>query len=291
MRANEIFAAEQKRINTFLSQQLDNLCSEQSTLRNSVAYALLAGGKRIRPLLVYATCDAYGLPYSQADYIAAAIEMIHTYSLIHDDLPCMDDDNLRRGRPTCHIAFNEATAVLAGDALQAIAFEVLAQTPCQPKQIVKLIQIMAKACGLNGMAGGQSLDLEAENRQVSLAQLQKIHAAKTGALLTACVDMVAVLVKIEDQSDHLHQFAQHFGIAFQIIDDVLDVTAETKTLGKPSGSDQGLNKSTYPNLMGLDGAQKEAKKHIKLCFKHLNNLSRNHEKLHKLTNFVLDRTH
>ena len=205
MKVSDYFAEELKRINPFLDQQLQQAATEDSKLKQAVAYSLLAGGKRVRPLLVYATADALGVPLAHADHLAAAIEMIHAYSLIHDDLPSMDDDDLRRGRATCHIAFDEATAILAGDALQAMAFEILAQTPSDASKIVPMIQIMAKACGLIGMAGGQSLDLEAENKAVQLEQLQKIHAAKTGALLTACVDMVCVLSDNQPAAKELHQ--------------------------------------------------------------------------------------
>ncbi len=289
MKANELFATEQKRINQFLQNQLDQLSDTDSTLKKAVAYSLLSGGKRVRPLLVYATAQACDVPEAQADHLACAIEMIHAYSLIHDDLPCMDDDDLRRGRPTCHIAFDEATAILAGDALQAMAFEVLAATPAPAVHVVNMIQIMAKACGLMGMAGGQSLDLEAENQAVTLPHLQTIHRAKTGALLTACVDMVTALVADVDASEALHQFAQHFGMAFQIVDDVLDVTANTETLGKPAGSDQGLNKSTYPKLMGLDGAQNAAKAHIDACMALLKESGLETEALERLTQFTLMR--
>nr|WP_218944280.1 farnesyl diphosphate synthase [Marinicella rhabdoformis] len=279
------------RINPFLAQQLNSSAIEDSKLKEAVAYSLLAGGKRVRPLLVYATADALGVPFDEADHVAAAIEMIHAYSLIHDDLPSMDDDDLRRGKPTCHIQFDEATAILAGDALQAMAFEVLSQTPSQATQIVKIIQIMSKACGLVGMAGGQSLDLEAENKEVRLSQLQKIHAAKTGALLIACVDMICALSDNHKAAAELHQFANHFGMAFQIVDDILDVTADTETLGKPAGSDEALNKSTYPSLMGLSGAKDAAEKHIHSCFKHLEAAHISSDKLTQLTHFILNRAH
>lgn len=289
MKVSDYFAAELQRINPFLDQQLNQAAIEDSRLKKAVAYSLLAGGKRVRPLLVYATADALGVSLNQADHVAAAIEMIHAYSLIHDDLPCMDDDDLRRGRATCHIAYGEATAVLAGDALQAMAFEVLSQTPAEANQIVEMIQVMAKACGLVGMAGGQSLDLEAENTAANLEQLQKIHAAKTGALLTACVDMVCALSDNISAAKALHQFAEHFGMAFQIVDDILDVTADTETLGKPAGSDEALNKSTYPSLMGLAGAKVAAESHINSCYHFLETAKTPNKKLTQLTQFILNR--
>ena len=256
-------------------------------LYDAMGYAL-DGGKALRGFLALESGRLHGVDATKP---ALAIEAMHAYSLIHDDLPCMDDDDLRRGRATCHIAFDEATAILAGDALQAMAFEILAQTPSDASKIVPMIQIMAKACGLIGMAGGQSLDLEAENKAAQLEQLQKIHAAKTGALLTACVDMVCVLSDNQPAAKELHQFAKHFGMAFQIVDDILDVTADTETLGKPAGSDEALNKSTYPNLMGLTGAQNEAEKHIQCCFDHLLTAKVPSEKLNQLTHFILKRVH
>ena len=270
---------------------IDELPDYAPRLKDAMRHALLAGGKRMRPLLVQVVGNTLDVPKKDQMAISMAIECVHAYSLVHDDLPAMDDDDLRRGMPTCHIAFDEATAILAGDALQAMAFEVLSQTPCDSRILVKLIQIMAKACGLIGMAGGQSLDLEAENQTVSLEQLQKIHAAKTGALLTACVDMVCELSGNKMAAVDLHQFAEHFGMAFQIVDDILDVTADTETLGKPAGSDEALNKSTYPSLMGLTGAKVAAESHIQICFDCLSAVNLPSNKLTKLTQFVLNRGH
>ena len=252
------------RINHFLEQQLEQLAPQNSRLKEAVAYALLAGGKRIRPLLVYAVADMIEADIDAADHIAASIEMIHAYSLIHDDLPAMDDDHLRRGQPTCHIRFDEATAILAGDALQAMAFEALSQTPANASVVVALMQHLTRACGMNGMAGGQSLDLEAEDTTVSLPELENIHALKTGALLSACVEMAALL-KPELPQETIQQlqiFGRNFGVAFQIVDDILDLTGDTQTLGKPAGSDEANNKSTYPQLLGLDTARAKAQEHI-----------------------------
>jgi farnesyl diphosphate synthase len=261
-------------------------------LEAAIRYTLLAGGKRIRPLLVYATADSLDINIDTVDYLAAAIEMIHAYSLIHDDLPAMDNDDLRRGQPTCHIQFDEATAILAGDALQAMAFEVLSRTPVNAVQVVELVKNLATACGLHGMAGGQSLDLQAENTQTDLQQLQIIHAAKTGALLVACVTMVLKLTPdMENKQTFAYQkFAEHFGIAFQIVDDILDVVGNTEQLGKRVGSDEIRHKSTYPSLLGLEQAQKKAQYHTNKAISHLEKTNKSNQSLLKLTNYILLRS-
>jgi farnesyl diphosphate synthase len=283
----------QNRINQFLQKQLDLSCTDESRLKQAMAYSLLAGGKRIRPLLVYATADCINLDLNKADYIAASIEMIHAYSLIHDDLPAMDDDDLRRGKPTNHIAFDEATAILAGDALQSLAFETLSQTPCKTKNIVHAIKLLAQATGIQGMAGGQSLDLISENTKADLSQLQIIHSAKTGAILKACITLTTAFsdeLTVIDQ-DALSQYAEHLGIAFQIVDDILDVTQDTETLGKPAHSDTKNNKSTYPSLLGLQQAKHNAEVHISSAFKLLETIGTQTEKLKQLTELIIRRTH
>ena len=280
-----------QRINHFLTHQLEQLAPQSSRLKEAVAYALLAGGKRVRPLLVYAVADMIDADLQSADYIAASIEMIHAYSLIHDDLPAMDDDDLRRGQPTCHIQFDEATAILAGDALQAMAFELLSQTPGDPTTVVALIQHLTKACGLNGMAGGQSLDLEAEDSLLQLAALENIHALKTGALLSACVEMTTLLQQnlSQETAQQLSIFGHHFGVAFQIVDDILDLTGDTQTLGKPVGSDTENNKSTYPQLLGLDQARNKASEHIETCRNALKTTGLNGQHLLDLCTKILNR--
>ena len=258
-----------------------------------MAYSLLSGGKRIRPLLVYATAECLDVDLVVADHIAAAIEMIHAYSLIHDDLPAMDDDDLRRGQPTNHIAFDEATAILAGDALQSLAFETLSKTPVDAQTVINLIKSLAQASGLNGMAGGQSLDLIAENQIADLQQLESIHAAKTGALLVACVTlMVKTIPSISNKNlKNFNKFAVNFGMLFQIIDDILDVTEDTETLGKPANSDTKNNKATYPNLLGLDGAKNKVTEHIDAAYESLQNISYETNLLKSLTDLVLIRNH
>ncbi len=292
------YQAQQDRINQFLTTSLNRYTaqpqhSEPAYLAQAIRYTLLAGGKRIRPLLVYATAESLDCDQGSVDYLAAALEMIHAYSLIHDDLPAMDNDDLRRGQATCHIKFDEATAILAGDALQAMAFEVLSETPAPATIVMKLINNLARACGVNGMAGGQSLDLQAENKQISLAQLQHIHSAKTGALLVACVTMVSTLATplTDTEKEAYHQFAEHFGIAFQIVDDILDVTADTAQLGKPAGSDENRYKSTYPSLLGLEQAQEIARHHIEQAKSQLAMTHRKNSALHALTDFILNRSY
>jgi farnesyl diphosphate synthase len=283
----------QQRVNQFLTSQLEASSQQDSRLKQAVAYSLLSGGKRIRPCLVYATAKALNIELAQADYMAAAIEMIHAYSLIHDDLPAMDDDDLRRGQPTNHIAFDEATAILAGDALQSLAFETLAQTPVDGSIISHLVRLLASHSGLSGMAGGQSLDLISENSEITLLQLQEIHAAKTGALLNVSVKMVlACNPAISQQHSSLYEsFAQHLGIAFQIIDDILDVTQDTQTLGKPAQSDLKNNKSTYPGLLGLTEARQQAKSHVDQAFAALDDLPHDTRDLRLVADTILNRNY
>jgi len=221
------------------------------------------GGKRVRPVLVYAAGQALDVDLNQLDACACAVEIIHAYSLIHDDLPAMDNDDLRRGRPTCHKAFNDATAILAGDALQALAFEVLADdSAMQASASVKIdmIKLLAQASGSSGMAGGQAIDLAAVGQSLTLNELENMHRLKTGALICASVLLGAMCSPdvAESKLNALNTYAQCVGLAFQIHDDVLDVTADTATLGKPQGSDIQQNKPTYPSLLGLQGAKDRA---------------------------------
>ncbi len=281
-----------RRIDHFLSLHLTRQTPTAQRLQQAIEYTLLAGGKRIRPLLVYTVAESVDVSLQQADFIAGAIEMIHAYSLIHDDLPAMDNDDLRRGNPTCHIQFDEATAILAGDALQAMAFELISQMPAPAEAVVHLVNALARACGVAGMAGGQSLDLEAENAPPDFAHLQSIHQLKTGALLSACVDMTAQLNASlsKDTLAGLHRFGRHFGIAFQIVDDILDVTSDTDTLGKPAGSDSQNNKMTYPDLLGIDGARQAATSHIAQARQALSDMPLNAQGLWSLTELILNRS-
>jgi farnesyl diphosphate synthase len=224
-------------------------------------YGALGPGKRIRPALVYATAETLGVPLERVDGAACAVELIHAYSLVHDDLPAMDDDDLRRGRPTCHRAFDEATAILAGDSLQVLAFGILARHPGGPDDAaarVQLIATLAEASGTAGMAGGQALDLAAEGRNLSVAELEQIHELKTGALIRASVMMAAQSAPALDDAGRaaLERFAAAIGLAFQVQDDILDVAGDEALLGKPVGSDQARGLPTYPALVGLEAARK-----------------------------------
>jgi farnesyl diphosphate synthase len=223
-------------------------------------YAAQGGGKRIRPLLVYAAGSLGDANAQALDAGAVAIECIHAYSLVHDDLPCMDDDDLRRGRPTVHKAFDEATALLVGDALQTRAFEILANAQCEVDVRLLMISSLAAASGSRGMAGGQAIDLESVGKKLDLAGLKQMHAMKTGALLSCAVDLGGIAAHLNPtQMAQLQKYSTALGLAFQIVDDVLDATADSQTLGKTAGKDAAANKPTYVTLMGLDYAQKQAK--------------------------------
>ncbi|EGN75206.1 geranylgeranyl pyrophosphate synthase [Idiomarina sp. A28L] len=240
---------------------LEQIIAQQApaeNLRAAMAYSVLLGGKRVRPFLVYATGEMLGVKETVLDAPAAAIECIHAYSLVHDDLPAMDNDALRRGKNTCHIEFDEATAILAGDALQSLAFELLAkpQQAISANQQVAMLATLASAAGLQGMCGGQALDIAATGKQVSPTNLEQIHQLKTGALLRASVRLGALSANDIDEKTLvlLDKFAEAIGLAFQVKDDILDVTGNTKTLGKTQGADAALEKSTYPALLGLTGS-------------------------------------
>ncbi|OBX06672.1 geranyl transferase [Gallibacterium salpingitidis] len=251
----------QQRNNEFLRQQLNSLNSAPAPLADAMRYSLLLGGKRIRPFLVYATGRMLGVPLEKLDHLAGAIECIHCYSLIHDDLPAMDNDTLRRNQPTCHIAFDEATAILAGDALQSYAFELLSQSPLTDAQKIQQLSLLAKASGAQGMCLGQSLDLISENKQLTLTELERIHNHKTGALITASV-LLGFYASDYHTDKALEQklrlFSQAIGLAFQVQDDILDITSNNEELGKNAGSDLKSHKSTYPQLLGLEQAKQKA---------------------------------
>jgi farnesyl diphosphate synthase len=252
----------QRRIEEVLARALDMSGAATTRLLEAMRYSTLAGGKRVRPVLVYATGEALGASLETLDAAAAAVELIHVYSLVHDDLPAMDDDDLRRGRPTCHRAFDEATAILTGDALQARAFEVLAQAPATIAATarIEMLQVLADAIGTRGMAGGQAIDLEAVKKTVSLAELERMHLQKTGALIQASVLLGAISAGLTDieQRVALEKFGIEIGLAFQIQDDILDIEGETAVIGKSAGSDIARNKPTYPSTIGLEAARRRA---------------------------------
>jgi farnesyl diphosphate synthase len=221
-------------------------------------YATLGGGKRVRPLLAFAAGELSGATPENLEVVACAVELIHAYSLVHDDLPCMDDDVLRRGRPTCHVEFDEATALLVGDSLQTRAFELLASQPLgEPNQQLEMIALLAHASGSRGMAGGQALDLAAVGQALDQPELELMHALKTGALIRAAVLLGALAGQplSPDERGKLDRFAKRAGLLFQVVDDILDCTASTATLGKTAGKDEAAEKPTYVSLLGLDAAR------------------------------------
>lgn len=250
-------------VESVLDQLLPPVTEAPASLHEAMRYAVLGGGKRVRAALVYAAGEATlqtGAPASAQeiglDHAAAAVELIHAYSLIHDDLPCMDDDTLRRGRPTVHVRFNEATAMLAGDALQPLAFELLGLMPIAPALIVQATQLLARSAGSLGMVGGQAIDCESVGLALSAEQLQQMHSMKTGAMLEASVLLGGIVAGAGSSvRQGLERYAAAIGLAFQVVDDILDVTADTVTLGKTAGKDAAGNKPTYVSILGLDSSR------------------------------------
>ncbi len=290
----DVLTSYQKRNNEQLNHWLDGLPHQNQALIQAMRYGLVLGGKRARPFLVYITGEMLGCTPQELDTPACAIECIHAYSLIHDDLPAMDDDELRRGQPTCHIKFDEATAILTGDALQTLAFSILAEGSLSAQgesQRVRMVQALAEASGAQGMCVGQALDLAAENRLVSLEELEEIHRNKTGALMRCAVRLGALAAgeKGRDILPQLDQYAAAVGLAFQVQDDILDIISDTETLGKPQGSDQELNKSTYPALLGLDGAIEKAHTLLQEALQALDAIPYNTQLLEEFARYVVER--
>lgn len=247
-----------RRVEQALDARLPNAEQSPTDLHRAMRYAVLGGGKRLRPLLVYAAAHALGRGDAMLDASACAVELIHAYSLVHDDLPAMDDDDLRRGRPTCHIVFGEAMAILAGDALQALAFELLAAPDAAPDATVgmRMLRALGVACGAEGMAGGQALDLAAVGRKPTLAELEHMHACKTGALIRASVQLGALAAGADETAlAALDRYAAAVGLAFQVRDDLLDVEGEPAVIGKTAGKDAAADKPTFPSTIGLDASR------------------------------------
>ena len=263
-----------------------------SKLLEAARYSVLRGGKRLRPALVYAAAEAVGASQDAADAAAISVELLHAYSLIHDDLPAMDDDALRRGQPTTHIAFDEATAILAGDALQALAFSILGQDDSRTNAVrVKQLRLLGDAVGFQGMALGQAVDLESEGKAVSLDALKAMHAKKTGALITASLLMGAACGEASDSDwDALTQAGEAIGLAFQIQDDILDETVSTETLGKTQGRDQMLGKSTFPSLMGIEASEQEASALVEIAINALAQIDKDTTMLETLARLSVERT-
>lgn len=248
-----------------VEQQLAGIFAARQTdtvLDQAMRYAVMNGGKRLRPVLAYASAEALGKDARCADIAACALELIHSYSLIHDDLPAMDDDDLRRGKPTCHIKFDEASAILAGDALQSLAFELMSSPAAGQSQVhnLQMIAILSRAIGRSGMVLGQSIDFHASGKAMSEQELADMHRLKTGALITASVQLGALSTGVvsEEALEKLTSYARALGLAFQVRDDILDVESDTATLGKQQGKDRELGKTTYPDIFGLDGARARA---------------------------------
>ena len=254
----EWMAATQDRAESALGRFLPGADSIPARLHQAMRYATLGGGKRVRPLLAHAAGELTGATPEALDIVGCAVEMIHAYSLVHDDLPCMDDDVLRRGRPTCHVEYDEPTALLVGDSLQTMAFELLAsQAIGEPKQQLEMVALLAHASGSRGMAGGQAIDLASVGQPLSQPELELMHALKTGALIRAAVLLGALAGQAltADERSNLDRFAKRAGLLFQVVDDILDCTASTATLGKTAGKDEAADKPTYVALLGLEQAR------------------------------------
>jgi geranylgeranyl diphosphate synthase type II len=288
-----IIKAWQARFEDILPAYLPDRNRTPPLLWQAMRYSAVAGGKRIRPLFVYAAGRTLGLAVEQLDGIAAAIELIHTYSLIHDDLPSMDDDDLRRGQPSCHRKYDEATAILAGDALQALAFEILAVDPAlaaKPERQIAIILGLARACGANGMAGGQVLDLASLGEQISQSELEEIHASKTGALIQICAVAPAIYASAtEAQINALSRFGKLTGLAFQIFDDVLDVTGDSEITGKPSQADAARLKPAFPAIIGVRKSLDRAHELRDLALLELRHLPGETDTLEWLATYTVDR--
>lgn len=261
-------------------------------LKESMQYSLKAGGKRIRPLFVTAVCEMYNKAIKPSYTVGSAVEMIHTYSLIHDDLPCMDDDDLRRGKPTNHIVYGESMAVLAGDALNSLAFGVLARMDIEAEKRLELINLLSETAGAEGMVGGQILDMDGEQCQLNLTELENVHINKTGALLRFSIESGAILadVSVADR-EALVDYAHHIGLAFQIQDDILDIIGTSEELGKTAGKDVASDKSTYPALLTLEGAKAKLDTHYELAIAALEKIETDSSLLREFAQYIVKRTH
>ncbi len=279
-------------LNNFLEPE-----NTDSTLNSAIRYSVLNNGKRIRPILALSVGEVLDLNPQTLYGMALSLELIHCYSLIHDDLPAMDDDDLRRGVPTCHKAFDEATAILAGDAIQALAFAILSDnkwTPLPASAQIALVRVLSKSAGMHGMVLGQALDLAAEHKQLDLKALQNLHALKTGALFDACINMP--ILSSPDPVDlvlqtRLQTYAKHLGLAFQIQDDILDVIGEQEVIGKPVGSDQKHQKATFTSILGLDGAKEHLHLNMQQALAAIAPLGEKAITLTELAKFLISRTY
>lgn len=291
--ATAILQQDGAEVDAYLREILALEASSPAKLVEAIGYSLTAGGKRLRPTLVlesFRACNGSALQRRSALAAAGAMELIHSFSLVHDDLPAMDNDDLRRGRPTNHKVFGEAMAILAGDAMMTLAFEVIARD-ADASLVPALALELAHAAGPAGMIGGQVLDMAGENRSLTLAELQQIHRMKTGALLTASCRMGAIAAKADTKAlASVTEYGRHLGIAFQIVDDVLDETATAEQMGKATRKDSAKGKSTYPRLMGLDASRGEACSHLMAGLNALSGFSESADGLRMLARFIVERT-
>ena len=289
-----VLAQSARDVDAMLDQLLPERLDAESRLMEAVRYATLSGGKRIRPFLVLASSDLFGVSKPFACRVAAAIEMVHCYSLIHDDLPAMDDDDLRRGLPTCHVKFDEATAILAGDALLARAFEVIAEpaTHTDPRVRSDLVCALAKAAGADGMVGGQMLDLLAAEVPLEIAEITRMQRMKTGALIAFSCEAGAILGKASDSARYaLHAYAHDLGLAFQIVDDLLDAEGNAEEVGKRTHKDQGAGKATFVSVLGIERARAQSDMLARQAVQHLEIFPETAEPLRALASFVVNRRH
>lgn len=280
---------------THIEQVLDGLLppteTSPQTLHSAMRYSALGGGKRVRALLCYAAAELCQTEATTADAAAAAVELIHAYSLVHDDMPCMDDDDLRRGKPSCHKQYDDATALLVGDTLQSLAFEILSQPQVckEARQQVLMLNILAKAAGSSGMAGGQAVDLGSVGKSLTHAELETMHHLKTGALIQASV-LLGAIGGTDQEIQAISQYAKCIGLAFQVVDDILDVEADTKTLGKTAGKDANSNKPTYVTILGLDPAKSHAHELYEEAIASLAPFGDKAQRLRELASFIMQRS-
>lgn len=284
----------QDRVNQLLDTHLPSSDVTPRLLHQAMRYSALNPGKRLRPALVFACGEMLGAEQKSLDIPAVVVELIHAYSLIHDDLPCMDDDDLRRGIPTCHIAFDEATAVLAGDALQTLAFEILTQSKelkVSAETRLDMLSELSRASGSLGMGGGQAIDLQLTDQQTDIQTLESMHRMKTGALIDVSVKLGYLTSKVRDNNvlELLTVYSQSLGLAFQIRDDILDIEADTQILGKPQGSDIAKNKPTFPALLGMEGAKQRAGELVATALEALEKLPYDSEKLSLFAKYIIQR--
>ncbi|WP_424681309.1 polyprenyl synthetase family protein [Frateuria sp. YIM B11624] len=283
------------RADAALSRVLPSEQQPPLALHRAMRYAVLGGGKRLRPLLVYAAGHALGSEGVELDAPACAVELIHAYSLVHDDLPAMDDDALRRGRPTCHVVYGEAMAILAGDALQALAFEILAHDPhagADAARTLQMLRVLGRACGAEGMAGGQALDLSAVGRKLTLAELEHMHACKTGALIRTSVQLGALAAGADAPAlTMLDRYATAVGLAFQVRDDILDVEGESAVIGKTAGKDAAADKPTFPSIIGLEASRARLAKLTATALEAIAAFGPRADLLEELALYAANRTH